>query len=626
MTPELNCEARVVESGLCPDTPKAPAMVPTPLYAAPAAAATRLRVVLVAPRRMPAWLLRFFDLAADNPWLELVVLPVDGQDAPTAVPLPADLRALLRYENRRTTDVAMVAVTVCGHPDVAFGIALPSDLEPAALRAQVGLLAPDLVLLLGAPGWAEALGDRARWGCWELDSSLTDAGRAAQALLAPVMRGDVATAVELQLHHLDRPPTTLVTSWGSTCRASASIQRQRVSLKLPALLMRSLRRLANGELQVPPQRTARLQLASETPRRFGAGLRALASTLGFRLATRWRNRSQPGEEAWQIVIRHGAKRLDPDAPDVPRHTFLTAPAGHRWADPSVVDDGGRRLLFVEQWADRSEKAEIVCLDLLPDGRVRPLGVVLDQPFHVSYPQAFQWQGQWYLTVESGHAHCVSLYQAEDFPLRWQHCTDLVVGRACVDPTLHYHDNHWYLFADIAESGGSSCDELFLFVADQPTGPFRPHPANPIVSDARHARPAGRLFQREGRLIRPAQDCAPSYGAAVVFNEVLELTPTHYRERQLGRLDLRWELGMDGCHTYNQVDGIEVLDARGTPPSDSVQLAVLAFLPAVAAVDTGLSAGPGPGPEWSGSAQWAAEPSGSAGNVNRAQCGPDLIKT
>lgn len=542
----------------------------TSLYAAPPGIASSLRVVLVVPRRMPAWLLRFFDLAAGNPWLDLTVLPIDGRPAPTALSVPADLRALLRYERGRTADVAMARVLVEGHEGVEFTAPVRSDLDAAALRARVGLLLPDLVLLVGAPHWAEVLGDRAQWGCWDLDPSITDARRAAQVLLAPVMRGDVATAVELQLHHLDRTTTMLARSWVSTCRASASLQCQQASLKIPALLMRSLRELAHGNLQVPRQRTARLQLAADAPGGFGPGLRAIAGTLAFRLASRWQRRSQPCEGAWHVLLRHGSGPLDPAAPDVPHHSLLLPPGNHFWADPWVLEDAGRRLVFVEQWTRDNGKGVIACLELLPGDRVRNLGVVLEHPFHLSYPQVFQWQGQWYLTVESGQAGCVSLYRAEAFPDRWQLVSNLLEGWACVDPTLHHHDNHWYLFANVAEGGGSSSDELFLFVADQLSGPFSPHPANPIVSDARRARPAGRLFRRDGRLIRPAQDCAPSYGAAIVFNEVLELSPTHYRERPSGRLHPYWSPGLDGCHTYNEAAGIEVLDARGVVPAGSVR--------------------------------------------------------
>ncbi len=563
------------ESGIAVDgaPPAARTTRRSPLYPPPQGLVATLRVVMVVSRHMPAWLLRLFDLAADNDWLDLVVLPIDGEPPAAAPALPADLRALLRHERGRTAEVAMARVVVASHDGVAFATAVHSGLDTAALRAQVGLLQPDLVLLVGASRWAEALGDQAPWGCWNFDDSLTDAGRAAQALLGPVMRGDVATAIELQLHHLDRSATTLETNWGSTCRSSASGQREAAFKRIPALLMRSLRRLASGDLQVPRHRAATLRLASDTTPGAGDGLRTLANTLGFRFAARVRQRSRPCEGAWHVLLRHAPEPMDPAAPEVPRHTPLLPAAQQFWADPFVMQDEGRNLLFVEQWERADAKGVIVCVELFADARCRPLGIALEQPFHLSYPQVFQWQGQWYMSVESGQAGCVSLYTTTTFPLHWEHVTDLLVGRTCVDPTLHHLDGIWYLFTNVAEGGGSTCDELFLFVADDLLGPFRPHPANPIVSDARRARPAGRLFVREGRLIRPAQDCAPSYGAAVVFNEVLELTPTHYRERRLGRLGAGWASGLDGCHTYNAAGGIEVLDARGTPSARSAHLKV-----------------------------------------------------
>jgi hypothetical protein len=82
--------------------------------------------------------------------------------------------------------------------------------------------------------------------------------------------------------------------------------------------------------------------------------------------------------------------------------------------------------------------------------------------------------------------------------------------------------------------------------------------------------AGRLFERDGRLIRPAQDCAPGYGNAVVFNEVVELGPRAYRERPLSRLDpMLISRRMEGVHTYNAAAGIEVLDVLGRPSKASM---------------------------------------------------------
>ena len=75
-----------------------------------------------------------------------------------------------------------------------------------------------------------------------------------------------------------------------------------------------------------------------------------------------------------------------------------------------------------------------------------------------------------------------------------------------------------------------------------------------------------MFRHGDRLIRPAQDCASHYGSAIVFNEVLELTPARYGERVLARLAPDWSPTLVACHTYSAAGGLEVLDVRGYPSS------------------------------------------------------------
>jgi hypothetical protein len=548
-------------------TVAAPA-IPSPLYATPPEGSQRLRVTLVAPTQMPIWLARFVELATRSGWVDLVVLPVIGeQPQPAIADVPADMRAYLaldRIRRRHSRTLGSVALDqregVVVEPAIQFGA------NVAPLRTRIAALRPDLILLLGTDSWATALADRAQWGCWRLDASLTDIRRAGVSLLEPVLKGESATAVELELECGETKPINLAVSWGASWPGSFNLQRDQAFLKLPALLMRALRRLSNGDLALPPGQLARLRLApTRIPLRFGAGLRAFAITL--RHIARWQVQKRRPEDPWILLLRHGSEPLDPSVPELGPNSALVARRDDQWADPCIVEGAGRRLLFAEEYAPRTDKAVIVCLELMPDGNAKRLGIVLDEPFHLSYPQVFTCAGQWYLTVESGAARRVSLYRASAFPFGWQRLTDLVSGYVCVDPTLHHHDGHWYLFVNVSESGGSTCDELFLFVADELTGPFRPHPLNPIVTDVRRARPAGRLFNHGMRLIRPGQDCAASYGAAIVFNEVLELSPTRYRERPLSRLDASGLPGLNSCHTYTAVNEVEVLDSRGHPSGD-----------------------------------------------------------
>jgi O-antigen/teichoic acid export membrane protein len=533
----------------------------TSLYPSPEGRERPLRVVLVGPPQVPEWVRAFHELAAGHAWIEMVALATAEAVLPAISGVGADMRAFIAYERALLGHRGGLApVEIPGAPGEAHGMALP---------ARVGALAPDLVILLGPQAWASALAGQAPRGCWHVDASLTDPLYAGLALLAPMMRGETATQVELMLHEPGRAPVALAGSWGRTRRISFLMQRNDAFRKLPALLLRALHRAAAVEAAATRGSVATLQLQSR-PLGRAAGLRALLSTLR---ATARSLQTRFGEPlAWTLMLRQGTAMLDPEAPVVGPHVRLKSPKGW-WADPFLVQADGRTLLFVEEMADpESHKANIVCVELV-DGAALRLGIALDEPGHLSFPQPFLWEGQWYMTIETGYDRRVSLYRATEFPMQWARARDLVTGRVCVDPTLHHFDGHWYLFTNIAESGNNTCDELFLFVADSLEGPFTPHPVAPIVSDVRRARMAGRLFRHHGRLIRPAQDCAPGYGRAVVFNEVLELGPTTYRERTLSRFAPHWGPALDGCHTYNRDGAIEVLDAYGRPPADAACLQV-----------------------------------------------------
>ena len=133
--------------------------------------------------------------------------------------------------------------------------------------------------------------------------------------------------------------------------------------------------------------------------------------------------------------------------------------------------------------------------------------------------------------------------------------------AACDATLHVHDDRWWMFVSIRDDGFRGSDELFLFYAGGPLGPWTAHPRNPIKSDVRSARPAGRLFYRGDRLIRPAQDCSETYGGALLLCEVLELTPTSYREAVVKRLGPGWLTGNRGFHTLSFSKRLEVIDGK-----------------------------------------------------------------
>jgi hypothetical protein len=156
------------------------------------------------------------------------------------------------------------------------------------------------------------------------------------------------------------------------------------------------------------------------------------------------------------------------------------------------------------------------------------GVVLSEPFHLSYPCVFEHEGEVFMVPETLGAGAVRLYRADPFPTRWVPVAELI-ERRLADPTPFRFEGRWWMFACPAPS---SHDALSLFCADALVGPWREHPASPLITgDRSRARPGGRVVISDGRLYRFAQNCGPRYGSGVRAFEITRLTPEYYAERE-----------------------------------------------------------------------------------------------
>ncbi|MGH2454199.1 MAG: glucosamine inositolphosphorylceramide transferase family protein [bacterium] len=199
------------------------------------------------------------------------------------------------------------------------------------------------------------------------------------------------------------------------------------------------------------------------------------------------------------------------------------------ADPFMVRAEGRWHMFFEVVNRQTWKGK-VGLAQSDDGLSWTYrGIVLAEPFHLSYPYVFEWRDEFYMIPESYKAGAVRLYRAVDFPTRWSCVRTLLQGSHLRDASILRHDGRWWLFAET--SPRRTFDTLRLYHAQELTGPWREHPRSPIVREnPRAARPAGRLLPLGGTILRFAQDCVPHYGTRVRAFEITELTPRHYRER------------------------------------------------------------------------------------------------
>lgn len=254
---------------------------------------------------------------------------------------------------------------------------------------------------------------------------------------------------------------------------------------------------------------------------------------------------------WSVALRRDGGPLVPVADDGRRF----------YADPFLYSWRGRTFLFVEDFPFAASKAAISAAEVVGDRLAASPVPVLERPYHLSYPFVLGDAGAMYMLPEAWQSNGLELYRAVEFPWKWELDRVLIDGVALVDATPLFYQNRWWLFASSGEYGTTHHDELLIFHSDKLTGPWRPHSGNPVKSDCRSARPAGRIVRRGDALFRPAQDCEDSYGAGIAWHQIVELSPTRFREIEIARVMAPPELGFDGHHTFDEIGPLQAIDVK-----------------------------------------------------------------
>ena len=163
--------------------------------------------------------------------------------------------------------------------------------------------------------------------------------------------------------------------------------------------------------------------------------------------------------------------------------------------------------------------------------------------------------------ETAQNRTLEVYRCVRFPDQWEFVKTLMDDIYAVDATLFEYENKWWLFVNVKNEGGSSLDALHLFFGDDPlSNHWTPHPLNPIVCDIHSARPAGRIFLQDGKIIRPSQDNSRRYGYAIQFNRIVKLSETDYEEIIESAFEPPRRARILATHTFNRTNDLVVVDA------------------------------------------------------------------
>jgi hypothetical protein len=268
-------------------------------------------------------------------------------------------------------------------------------------------------------------------------------------------------------------------------------------------------------------------------------------------------------EQWTIFVKLSS--LD----DIEMCKFVrTLPPKDRfWADPFPLKVAGITYVYFEEVLRANRRGHIAVGEVSDTGELENIRVALKASHHLSHPFVFMYCDQLYMIPESRASKCITLYRCTALPDKWEKVCNLMEDVDASDVSLYFYDSVWWLFVNMSEVDGASTSvELFIYSSETfPSNVWKPHERNPVISDARKARSAGHLFTRNGLLYRPSQDCSYTYGWRFSINHVHSLSFDDYCESSVTFGEPGWERDIVRTHTFNQVEGTQVIDGMVRRP-------------------------------------------------------------
>ena len=262
---------------------------------------------------------------------------------------------------------------------------------------------------------------------------------------------------------------------------------------------------------------------------------------------------------WQLIFNLGTKKSKPYS----EFKTIVPPKDKFWADPFIIFKNNMYYVFFEEYIYRKNKAHISFLTINQDGTYSNPKKVLEKPYHLSYPFIFKNDEKYYMIPESTSSNTIDVYECSKFPEKWNFCKTLIQNVTATDSTLFYKDEKWWLFTSLTNyQNKKRKNELFLFYSDNPVGDkWISHPKNPIVSNVKGSRSAGKIFEENGRIIRPAQDGSIRYGYGIIFYQIDILDEIDYQETEVKTIHPDWDKKIIGVHSYGQEKELTVMDIR-----------------------------------------------------------------
>ena len=242
---------------------------------------------------------------------------------------------------------------------------------------------------------------------------------------------------------------------------------------------------------------------------------------------------------------------------------IIVPRRYWCADPFIVNDGKDNYIFCELM-DRKISRGLLGIGKLSMSGETKVNVLSNLGCHTSYPEMFEYNGEWYMIPETVARKSIELYKATDFPYKWEKVATLLSEVNAADTTVFYMDEKIFLF--IYDENGFN-NKLSVGELDLNTYTVK-NIKKVMQYTSKIGRPGGNIIYKDGQMLRPTQYGVNHYGEALILKK-FQYNPENgeYREEDVMEMqpaDIMPEYiakNLNGLHTYNRVGKYEIVDTH-----------------------------------------------------------------
>ena len=235
--------------------------------------------------------------------------------------------------------------------------------------------------------------------------------------------------------------------------------------------------------------------------------------------------------------------------------WLKMPKGGWFADPFILDVKDNEIqVLVEEMPVGKTKGVITLLKIDRHNlELISKKVILEQPTHLSFPCILREKGKIFIYPENANSGKLDVYEYDpttETAIYFKTICDDVVWDSCITDLF----GEKMLFT-------SAHHDLILDIYKWDENKDRFLPWKQIKSNNRNSRMGGQLFQYQGNIYYPAQDCNSGYGSAIQIKKIDYINENFSFEivKKIMSPHPKMKLGL---HTLNEYKGVVIIDVLG----------------------------------------------------------------